>query len=131
MSKDIIRVLIAKIGLDGHDRGSLIVTQALKDAGMEVIYTGLKNTPEAVADIAIQEDVDVIGISILSGAHLVLMPFLFETLKKHSAEDIPVLIGGVIPPPDVPKLKEMGVREVFPPGSSIESIVEYVRSLKG
>ncbi len=130
MDKGIIRVLVAKMGLDGHDRGSLIVTQALKDAGMEVIYTGLKNTPEAVADIAIQEDVTVIGISILSGAHLVLVPVLFEALKRNGAEDIPVLVGGVIPPPDIPKLKRMGVKEVFPPGSSLDSITEYIRSLK-
>jgi methylmalonyl-CoA mutase C-terminal domain/subunit len=130
MDREIIRVLVAKMGLDGHDRGSLIVTQALKDAGMEVIYTGLKNTPEAVADIAIQEDVDVIGISILSGAHLVLVPLLFEALKRNSAEDIPVLVGGVIPPPDIPRLKGMGVKEVFPPGSSLDSITEYIRCLK-
>lgn len=131
MSREIIRVLIAKMGLDGHDRGSLIVTQALKNAGMEVIYTGLKNTPETVAEIAVQEDVDVVGISILSGAHLVLVPILFETLRKENAEDIPVLVGGVIPPPDIPKLKAMGVKEVFPPGTSLERIVEYVKSLKG
>lgn len=131
MSREIIRVLIAKMGLDGHDRGSLIVTQALKNAGMEVIYTGLKNTPETVAEIAVQEDVDVVGISILSGAHLVLVPILFETLRKGNADDIPVLVGGVIPPSDIPKLKEMGVKEVFPPGSSLERIVEYVKSVKG
>lgn len=124
-----IRVLVAKVGLDGHDRGGLIIAQALKEAGMEVIYTGLKNTPEVVAEIAIQEDVDVIGISILSGAHLVLMPFLMEELRKTNAEDIPVVIGGVIPPADIPKLKAMGIKEVFPAGSPVESAVEYVKSL--
>lgn len=124
-----IRVLIAKLGLDGHDRGGLIIAQSLKDAGMEVIYTGLKNTPEVVADIAIQEDVDIIGVSILSGAHLVLMPILMDALKKNNAEDIPVVVGGVIPPPDIPKLKEMNVKEVFPVGSSIENIVAFMKSL--
>jgi methylmalonyl-CoA mutase C-terminal domain/subunit len=125
-----IRVLMAKLGLDGHDRGGLIVAQALKEAGMEIIYTGLKNTPEMVVDIAIQEDVDVIGISILSGAHLVLMPIVLEALRKNHAEDIPILIGGVIPPPDIPKLKSMGVKEIFPPGSSLENIVKYIKNLK-
>ena len=124
-----IRVLIAKIGLDGHDRGGLIVAQALKEAGMEVIYTGLKNTPEAVADIAIQEDVDVIGVSILSGAHLVLMPVLLEELKKNHAEDIPVVLGGVIPPGDIRKLKDMGIREVFPAGSPVDECVQYINNL--
>jgi methylmalonyl-CoA mutase C-terminal domain/subunit len=130
MVREILRVLIAKLGLDGHDRGGLLVTQALKEAGMEVIYTGIKNTPEMVADIATQEDVDVIGISILSGAHLVLMPILLEQLKKNDAGDIPVLVGGVIPPNDIPKLKSMGIKEVFPPGSSLEHIVNYVKDLK-
>ena len=130
MGKEILRVLIAKLGLDGHDRGGLLVTQALKEAGMEVIYTGIKNTPEMIADIATQEDVDVIGVSILSGAHLVLMPILLETLKKNEAEDIPVLVGGVIPPNDIPKLKSMGIKEVFPPGSSLECIVNYIKDLK-
>lgn len=124
-----IRVLVAKVGLDGHDRGGLIIAQALKEAGMEVIYTGLKNTPEVVAEIAIQEDVDVIGVSILSGAHLVLMPILMEELRKTNAEDIPVVVGGVIPPADIPKLKAMGIKEVFPAGSPVERAVEYVKSL--
>ncbi len=122
-----IRVLVAKIGLDGHDRGGLVMAQALKEAGMEVIYTGLKNTPEMVADIAIQEDVDVVGVSILSGAHLVLIPILMEELRKQDASDIPVVVGGVIPPADVPKLKDMGVREVFPAGTLVEKAVEYIR----
>jgi len=124
-----IRVLIAKVGLDGHDRGVLIVAQNLKEAGMEVIYTGLKNTPEVVADIAIQEDVEVIGVSILSGAHLVLIPILMEELRKNHAEDIPVVVGGVVPPQDIPKLKAMNVREVFPAGSSIDGIIEFIRQL--
>jgi methylmalonyl-CoA mutase, C-terminal domain len=127
--KDTIRVLIAKLGLDGHDRGGLIIAQSLKDAGMEVIYTGLKNTPEVVADIAIQEDVDVIGVSILSGAHLVLTPILMEALEKGHAADIPVVMGGVIPPMDIPKLKKMNVKEVFPAGSSIENIVNFIRKI--
>ena len=124
-----IRVLVAKIGLDGHDRGSLIIAQALKGAGMEVIYTGLKNTPEVVAEIAIQEDVELIGVSILSGAHLVLMPILIETLKKNNAADIPVIVGGVIPPGDIPKLKAIGIKDVFPAGSSVEEAVEYVKNV--
>ena len=124
-----IRVLIAKLGLDGHDRGVLIVAPRLKEAGMEVIYTGLKNTPEVVADIAVQEDVDVIGVSILSGAHLVLIPILMNELRKNRAEDIPVVVGGVVPPQDIPKLKAMNVREVFPAGSSIEGIVDFIRQL--
>jgi len=120
-----IRVLIAKIGLDGHDRGALIIAQALKDAGVEVIYTGLKNLPDAIAEIAVQEDVDVLGISILSGAHLILIPSLMEELKNLDAVDIPVIVGGVIPPSDLPKLKKMGVREVFSAGSSVETAVNY------
>jgi methylmalonyl-CoA mutase C-terminal domain/subunit len=126
-----IRVLVAKIGLDGHDRGGLIIAQALKEAGMEVIYTGLKNMPQMVVEIAIQEDVDVIGVSILSGAHLVLMPMLMEELKKNSAEDIPVVLGGVVPPEDIPKLKAMGINEVFPAGSPVEKAVGYLKNLVG
>lgn len=124
-----IRVVVAKLGLDGHDRGGLIIAQALKEAGVEVIYTGLKNTPEMVVEIAVQEDVDIIGVSILSGAHLVLMPTLMNELRKKNAEDIPVVIGGVIPPGDIPKLKAMGVKKVFPAGSPVEEAVKYVKSL--
>ena len=124
-----IRALIAKIGLDGHDRGGLIIAQALKEAGVEVIYTGLKNTPEIVAEIAIQEDVDVIGVSILSGAHLVLMPILIKELEKNQATDIPIVIGGVIPPDDIPKLKAMGINKIFPAGSPVENSVEYIKNL--
>ncbi|MBW2345130.1 MAG: cobalamin B12-binding domain-containing protein [Deltaproteobacteria bacterium] len=129
MKNHTIRVLVAKIGLDGHDRGGLIIAQALKEAGMEVIYTGLKNTPEMVIDIAVQEDVDVIGVSILSGAHLVVMPILMEELRKNNAEDIPVVVGGVIPPADIPKLRAMGIKEVFPAGSAIKGAVECIRNL--
>lgn len=126
MEDERIRVLIAKVGLDGHDRGSLIVTQALRDAGMEVIYSGLKNTPENVVASAIQEDVDVLGVSILSGAHMVLVPEIMELLKENEAEDIIVLVGGVMPPSDVPKLKSLGVDNVFLPGTKISEIVKYV-----
>jgi methylmalonyl-CoA mutase C-terminal domain/subunit len=125
----IIRVIVAKVGLDGHDRGALIIAQALKEAGMEVIYTGLKNTPEALAKIALQEDVDLIGVSILSGAHLVLMPILMKELTTSGAGDIPVVVGGVIPPRDIPKLKDMGIAEVFPAGSLVEDVVEFIRGL--
>ncbi len=129
MEEKTIRVLMAKIGLDGHDRGALIIVQALKEAGMEVIYTGLKNVPETVAEIALQEDVDVIGISILSGAHLVVVPILMDELKKSEAEDIPVVLGGVLHPDDIPKLKEMGIKEVFPAGSPVENAVECIKKL--
>jgi methylmalonyl-CoA mutase C-terminal domain/subunit len=129
MSDENIRILVAKIGLDGHDRGGLIIAQALKNAGMEVIYTGLKNTCEGVVEMAIQEDVDIIGISILSGAHLVLMPILMDELKKNNADDIPVIVGGVIPPGDIPKLKAMNVKEVFPAGSQVEEAVAFIRRL--
>jgi len=129
MRDENIRILVAKIGLDGHDRGGLIIAQALKNAGMEVIYTGLKNTSEGVVEMAIQEDVDIIGISILSGAHLVLMPILMDELKKNNADDIPVIVGGVIPPGDIPKLKAMNVREVFPAGSQVVEAVAFIRRL--
>ncbi len=125
-----IRVLVAKMGLDGHDRGALIIAQALREAGMEVIYLGLKNTPEVVAQVAIQEDVDVIGISILSGAHLVLMPILMKELKKESVGDIPIVVGGVIPSSDITKLTNMGIKGVFSAGSLVEDVIEYIKSLK-
>lgn len=121
-----IKVLIAKLGLDGHDRGALIIAQSLKDMGAEVIYSGLKNMPEAIAEIAVQEDVDVVGISILSGAHLVLIPSLMEELTKLKADDIPVVVGGVIPPSDIKKLKAFGVREVFLPGTSIKTAASFL-----
>ncbi len=127
MSEKRIRVLVGKVGLDGHDRGAIIVTQALRNAGMEVIYSGLKNTPETLVDAAIQEDVDVIGISILSGAHLILIPRLIDLLKKNDAGDMIVLAGGVIPPKDVVKLEEAGVAKVFIPGSDLVDIVDYIK----
>jgi methylmalonyl-CoA mutase C-terminal domain/subunit len=122
-----LRVLVGKVGLDGHDRGALIITQALRNAGMEVIYSGLKNTPEQLVSAAIQEDVDVIGISILSGAHLVLIPGIIELLRGQNANDILVLVGGVIPPKDIPRLKDAGVDEIFIPGSDTDDIVNYIR----
>src|SRR4028119_122383 len=112
-----IRVVVAKVGLDGHDRGAEIIARALRDAGMEVIYTGLHQTPEQVVETAIQEDADAIGISILSGAHMTLIPRIIELLKENDAEDILVFCGGTIPKDDVPRLKEMGVGEIFTPGT--------------
>jgi methylmalonyl-CoA mutase C-terminal domain/subunit len=129
MPEQRIRILVGKVGLDGHDRGALVVTQALRDAGMEVIYSGIKNTPESLVETAVQEDVDVIGISILSGAHLILLPKLIKLLKEKDAEDIKVLVGGVIPPPDIPKLKAAGVEEVFIPGSDTNDIIGFIKGL--
>lgn len=122
-----IRVLIAKPGLDGHDRGAKVLARALRDAGMEVIYTGLKRTPEEIAEMAIQEDVDIVGLSLLSGAHMTLFPKVVDLLKKRGASDIIVLAGGIIPDDDVPKLKEMGISAVFGPGSTTSSIIELIR----
>ena len=122
-----IRVLIAKPGLDGHDRGAKVVARALRDAGMEVIYTGLHQTPEQVVEAAIQEDADAIGISILSGAHMTLVPRIIELLEENEAEDILVFVGGTIPREDIAKLKELGVGEVFTPGTPTKKAVEYVR----
>ncbi len=119
-----IRVLIAKPGLDGHDRGALVVARALRDAGMEVIYTGLRQTPEQIVDAALDEDVDAIGVSILSGAHNFLVGRIMELLKEKEMEDVVVFAGGIIPDGDIPKLKELGVVEVFQPGSSLETVVE-------
>lgn len=121
-----IKVLVAKLGLNGHDRGAKIVARALKDAGMEVIYTGIRQTPEMIVETAIQEDVDVIGVSILSGAHIPLMKKLMEMLKEKGLEDIPVFLGGTIPLPDIPVLKSMGVDEVFLPGTPLNKIVKYI-----
>ncbi len=120
------KVLVAKLGLDGHDRGAKVVARALKDAGFEVIYTGIRQTPEQVVEAAIQEDVDVIGVSILSGAHMTLMARLMELLKEYGADDIPVFLGGTIPMPDLPKLYEMGIRDIFLPGTSLNTIIEKV-----
>jgi methylmalonyl-CoA mutase C-terminal domain/subunit len=121
------RVVVAKVGLDGHDRGAKIIARALRDAGMEVIYTGLHQTPEQVVETAIQEDADAIGISILSGAHMTLIPRIIELLKENEAEDILVFCGGTIPKDDIRRLKELGVGEIFTPGTPTKKAVEYVR----
>ena len=121
-----IRVLIAKPGLDGHDRGAKIIARALRDAGMEVIYTGLRQTPEMIASAAVQEDVNVIGLSILSGAHNTLCPQLMELLRKKGIQDVTVLVGGIIPEADIPGLKKAGIAEVFLPGTSTQDIVNFV-----
>jgi methylmalonyl-CoA mutase C-terminal domain/subunit len=122
-----IRVVVAKVGLDGHDRGAKIIARALRDAGMEVIYTGLHQTPEQVVETAIQEDADAIGVSILSGAHMTLVPKIVDLLQENEASDIHVFVGGTIPKGDIPKLKEKGVGEIFTPGTSTKRAVEYVR----
>ncbi len=127
MSEGSIRVLIAKPGLDGHDRGAKVVARALRDAGMEVIYTGLRQTPEMIAEAALQEDVDAIGLSILSGAHMALVPRVLELLKANGQEDVKVFIGGIIPDEDVPRLSEMGVVGVYGPGTLTENIVKDIR----
>jgi len=125
----IIRVLIAKPGLDGHDRGVKVVAKALRDAGMEVIYTGLYQTPEMIVDAAIQEGVDLIGVSILSGAHMTLFPRVLELLKERHADEIAVIGGGIIPDDDVKKLEEAGVKKLFLPGTDTDEIVAFVRDL--
>jgi len=122
-----IRVLIAKPGLDGHDRGAKVVARALRDAGMEVIYTGLRQTPEQIVETAIQEDVDVIGLSILSGAHTHLFPKVVELLKENNIEDIVVMGGGVIPEEDIPALKRLGIAEIFTPGTDTGDIIKFIR----
>jgi len=123
-----IRVLVAKPGLDGHDRGAKVVARALRDAGMEVIYTGLRQTPEMIAEAALQEDVDVVGLSILSGAHMALAPRVLELLKANGQEQVKVFIGGIIPDEDLPRLKEMGVAGVYGPGASTEDIIRQVKA---
>jgi len=122
-----IRVLVAKPGLDGHDRGAKVVARALRDAGMEVIYTGLRQTPEMVAEAALQEDVDVVGLSILSGAHMALVPRVLELLKANGQEQVRVFIGGIIPDEDVPRLRELGVTGIYGPGAPTEDIVKDIR----
>jgi methylmalonyl-CoA mutase C-terminal domain/subunit len=122
-----IRVLIAKPGLDGHDRGAKVVARALRDAGMEVIYTGLRQTPEQIVETAIQEDVDVIGLSILSGAHTHLFPKVMELLKENNIEDIVVMGGGVIPEEDIPELKKVGIAEIFTPGTDTRDIIKFIK----
>ena len=122
-----IRVLIAKPGLDGHDRGAKVVARALRDAGMEVIYTGLHQTPEQIAATVIQEDADAVGLSILSGAHMTLVPKVVAMLREQGAEDVLVTVGGTIPADDIPELKRLGVAEVFTPGAPTDDIVEFLR----
>ena len=123
-----IRVLIAKAGLDGHDRGAKVVARALRDAGMEVIYTGIRQTPEQIANTAIQEGVDIIGLSCLSGAHNTLFPKVVEMLKQKGAGDIHIFGGGIIPVEDIPVLKKAGIREIFQPGTSTEDIIKYIHT---
>jgi methylmalonyl-CoA mutase, C-terminal domain len=123
-----IRVIVAKPGLDGHDRGAKIVAHALRDAGMEVIYTGLRQTPEQIATAAVQEDVDVVGISILSGAHNTIIPRICQLLRGAGMQDVLVIVGGIVPDEDIPTLKESGVAAVFQPGASTQEIVEFIRS---
>jgi methylmalonyl-CoA mutase C-terminal domain/subunit len=129
--KRIPRVVVAKVGLDGHDRGAKVVARALRDAGFEVIYTGLRRTPEDVVEIALQEDADVIAVSILSGAHMTLIPRILSLLKERNAEDILVIAGGTIPEDDAEALKQMGVRGVYPPGTLIEAFVQDLRRMLG
>ncbi|MEN6298458.1 MAG: cobalamin B12-binding domain-containing protein [Anaerolineaceae bacterium] len=127
MSERKIRVLIAKPGLDGHDRGAKVVARALRDAGMEVIYTGLRQTPEMIAEAALQEDVDVVGLSILSGAHMALIPKVIELLKANHQEHVRVFVGGIIPDEDILLLKQMGVVGIYGPGTTTEKIVSEIR----
>ncbi len=131
MAEKKIRVLIAKPGLDGHDRGAKIIARALRDAGMEVIYTGLRQTPEMIAAAAAQEDVDVVGLSILSGAHNTICPQLMDLLRKKGMHEVTVLVGGIIPEADIPALKKAGIAAVFLPGTSTQEIVEFVRQRGG
>ncbi len=123
-----LRIIVAKPGLDGHDRGAKIIARALRDAGFEVIYTGLHQTPEMIVSAAVQEDVDAIGLSIMSGAHMTLFPAVIDLLREKGASDIAVFGGGIIPQDDVPKLKEKGVAAVFLPGSSTQAIIEWIRA---
>lgn len=127
MSEKRIRVLVAKPGLDGHDRGAKVIAQALRDAGMEVVYTGLRQTPEQIVSAALQEDVDVIGMSILSGAHATLFPEVVNLLKQQGAGDILVVGGGIIPDEDIPELKAAGIAAIFTPGTPLEEVVSYIK----
>jgi methylmalonyl-CoA mutase, C-terminal domain len=128
MKKTRIRVLVAKPGLDGHDRGAKVIARALRDAGMEVIYTGLRQTPEQIIETAIQEDVDVIGLSILSGAHMYIFPKIFQLLEEKNMSDILVIAGGIIPNEDIIELKKIGIREIFTPGTDTKKIVEFIKT---
>jgi methylmalonyl-CoA mutase, C-terminal domain len=121
-----IRVVVAKPGLDGHDRGAKIIARALRDAGMEVIYTGLHQTPEQIVETVLQEDADAVGLSILSGAHMTLVPRVIELLREQDAGDVVVTVGGTIPAQDIPELKELGVAEVFTPGAPTQAIIDYI-----
>ena len=121
-----IRVVVAKPGLDGHDRGAKIIARALRDAGMEVIYTGLHQTPEQIVETVLQEDADAVGLSILSGAHMTLVPRVIELLKAQEAEDVVVTVGGTIPPQDIDELKQLGVAEVFTPGAPTQKIIDFI-----
>jgi methylmalonyl-CoA mutase, C-terminal domain len=122
-----IRVVVAKPGLDGHDRGAKIIARALRDAGMEVIYTGLHQTPEQIVETALQEDADAVGLSILSGAHMTLVPRIVELLREQGVDDVLLTLGGTIPADDIPELKELGVAEVFTPGASTQDIIEFIQ----
>ena len=122
-----IRVVVAKPGLDGHDRGAKIIARALRDAGMEVIYTGLHQTPEQIAETVLQEDAHAVGLSILSGAHMTLVPRVVELLKEQGADDVVVTVGGTIPAEDIPELKKLGVAEIFTPGSTTQEIIDFIR----
>src|SRR6266852_468780 len=130
MNKEInrpIRVLVAKVGLDGHDRGAKVIARALRDAGMEVIYTGLHQTPEQIVETVIQEDADAVGVSILSGAHMTLIPRILDLLRENEVDDVLVIVGGTIPPDDASELKGQGVAEIFTPGAPTTAIVEFLR----
>ena len=131
VAKDVIRVLVAKPGLDGHDRGAKVIARALRDAGMEVIYTGIRQTPQMIVAAAAQEDVDVVGLSILSGAHMELFPSILQGLREKGMGDVVVIAGGIIPEDDLPVLKEVGVAAIFGPGSSTRDIVDYIRKAVG
>ena len=122
-----IRVLVAKPGLDGHDRGAKVIARALRDAGMEVIYTGLRQTPEMIVNAALEEDVQVIGLSILSGAHNVIVPRVMELLRENQMDDVLVVVGGIVPDEDAAALKQLGVAQVFQPGASLEKIIQFIR----
>ena len=128
MTQEKIRVLVAKPGLDGHDRGAKVVARALRDAGFEVIYTGIRQTPQMIAEAALQEDVDVVGLSILSGAHMTLCPKVVDLLRSQGQEDVLVVIGGIVPDEDIPLLKEKGITAVFGPGTSTEAIGDFIRN---
>ena len=127
--KERIRVVIGKPGLDGHDRGAKVVSRALRDAGMEVIYTGIRQTPSEIVETAIEEDADIIGLSILSGAHIRLSSKLIDKMKEKNVENIPVFLGGIIPEDDIPELKDIGITEVFGPGTPLETIIQKVKDI--